>query len=383
MIKSIRSSIHNFAKAPILCKFGGLFLLLLVGAFGPPSSIAHKLESLNPLVIGIYDGLWPCTEKDGSGYKGLTIDIWDKIARRHSLLYLIKPLPSIGDLVNAAEMNDVDLIVSCQIISAERASRVDFSVPFSYSSIAILSTKKEVPSLQFATRVLTNERVGRSFLLLVILTFVAASFLKSQVTDDSSLGRIWSVLILGSGVHSLLSNNKRTHIPVLVVASVRLVLVSILVGTSASIVFDEEKPMDATRINREQFTTLMSEGLGVVSNTATESWVQKRMSDLRISAEPSDIKFYPSEEAMIQSLKSGDINHIVTYNIRFPYYMYLLGEKKSYHASYQIESKTPIAFIFSSGLSQPLRRLINSELASLNHDGTIANIEKYWADSLD
>ena len=382
MIKPIRSPLRKLSKALTLFKLPSFLVICLLATFGSTSAIANEPESSNPLVIGIYDGLWPCAEKDATGYKGLTIDIWNKIANRHSLDYIIKPLPSIDGLVNAAEKNEVDLVVSCHVVTPERASRVDFSVPFSYSSIAILSRTKEVASLQFAARVLTNERVIKSFILLLVVTLIAAFALKRQVSDDSSVERIWSILILGSGVHSFLSNKKRTHFPILTVTGLRLVLVSILVGTTASVVFEEDKPRDASKISRTQLSTLISEGLGVVSKTSTEPWVQKKLNELRIPGDYSDIKLFPREEAMIDSLRSGEINHVIAYNIRFPYYRQLLGDTKDYHASFVINSQTPIAFIFSAKLSQPLRRIINSELAALNHDGTIANIEKYWISSL-
>ena len=383
MIKPIRSPLRKLSKALTLFKLPSFLVICLLATFGSTSAIANEPESSNPLVIGIYDGLWPCAEKDATGYKGLTIDIWNKIARRQSLDYIFKPLPSVEGLINAAEKNEVDLVVSCHVITAERASRVDFSVPFSYSSIAILSKKEQAASLQFASRVLTNERVIKSFVLLLLVTLIAAYLLKRQVSDDSSVERIWSILILGSGVHSFLSNKKRTHFPILTVTGLRLILVSILVGTTASVVLEEDKPRDASKISRNQLSTLISEGLGVVSKTSTEPWIQKKLNELSIPGNYSDIKLFPREEAMINSLRSGEIDHVIAYNIRFPYYMHLLGDTENYHPSFTINSQTPIAFIFSPKLSQPLRRLINSELASLNHDGSIANIEKYWINSLD
>ena len=230
---------------------------------------------------------------------------------------------------------------------------------------------------------LSNERVIRSFLFLLFVTFIAALVLKRQAIDDSSLGRIWSILILGSGVHSFLSNKKRTHLPVLAVTSLRLVLVSILVGTSASVVFDEEKPRDATQINGIQFATLISDGLGVLSSTPQERWSQKKISDLNLSGDHLGVKQFEREESMIESLRSGDINHIVAYESSLPYYLHLISDDQGYYISYKINASAPVAFIYGADLSQQLRRMINSELAADNHDGTIANIEKYWTNTLD
>ena len=86
---------------------------------------------------------------------------------------------------------------------------------------------------------------------------------------------------------------------------------------------------------------------------------------------------------MIESLRSGAINHAVAYESSLPYYLHLIGDDQVYYVSYKIDASAPIAFIYGADLSQQLRRMINSELAALNHDGTIANIEKYWANTLD
>jgi len=140
--------------------------------------------------------------------------------------------------------------------------------------------------------------------------------------------------------------------------------------------------MDATKINRQQFSTLISQGVGVVSSTSAETWAERKLDELRIPKDRSDVKLYATEETMIESLRYGEINHVIAYKIRFPYYKQLIGDNLTYRPSFVIDSQTPIAFIFGSDFSQQLRLLVNSELAALNHDGTIANIEKYWINSL-
>ena len=113
--------------------------------------------------------------------------------------------------------------------------------------------------------------------------------------------------------------------------SLRLVLVSILVGTSASVIFDEEKPRDATQINGTQFNALISEGLGVLASTPQERWSQKKISDLRLSSDHVGVKLFSREESMIESLRSGAINHIVAYESSFPYYLHLIGDDQGYY----------------------------------------------------
>ena len=380
---AMSSSLLSLFCSKLLSKSFLIFALVSASSFINTPAFALRLLTPDPLIVGIHNDLWPCSQKADVGYQGSTMDIWEKIATKHSLSYELKPFSTMEELVVATSSNEVDLVASCHIISAERASRVDFSVPISYSSIAILSRRKEVPSLQFASRVLTNARVARSLFILLVVTFAAVFIIKRQVEDDLSFGRIWTILILGSGVHSLLSNRKRSHFPILGVTALRLILVSILVGTTASIVFDEDKPMDASTITRKQFNSLISDGVGTISRTTPEDWARKKMSDLSISTQDSRINVYSSEDTMLESLRAGTISHVISYYSRLPYYLNILDDSSSYYASYVIDANTPVAFMFGADLPQPLRRLINSELASLNQDGTITRIEKYWSNSLD
>lgn len=359
-----------------------IFVGALITCSAVPA-IAVQPETSTPLVVGIRRDLPPCPEMNDSGYQGFALDIWGNIANKHSLSYELKPFSTVEGLISASTVNDADLVVSCHIVTAERASRVDFSIPIGYSSIAITSKQKGNQSLQFASRLLTNQRAIRSLLILLLVTFLVAFLNKRQAKAGLNLGRIWTILILGSGVHSLLSNKKRTQLPILAVTALRLILVSIFVGTSASIVFDEDRPMDASKITKKQFMSLLSEGLGVFDETAAEDWSQKKMRDLRISNSFTRIKSYSTESEMLESMKSGDINHAVTYYNRLPYYLHLLNDSSSYHASYIIDANAPMAFVFGSGLDQSLKRVINSELAALNHNGTISRIGKYWASSFD
>ena len=138
---AMSSSLLSLFCSKLLSKSYLIFALVSASSFINTPAFALRPPTSDPLIVGIHNDLWPCSQKTDVGYQGSTMDIWEKIATKHSLSYELKPFSTMEELVVATTSNEVDLVASCHIISAERASRVDFSVPIAYSSIAILSRR--------------------------------------------------------------------------------------------------------------------------------------------------------------------------------------------------------------------------------------------------
>jgi len=58
------------------------------------------------------------------------------------------------------------------------------------------------------------------------------------------------MLLLGSGVDKLLHQNQRAHALIVLASGIRILFLSILVGTTAALIFEDRKPMDANNINK-------------------------------------------------------------------------------------------------------------------------------------
>ena len=77
-------------------------------------------------------------------------------------------------------------------------------------------------------------------------------------------------------------------------------------------------------------------------------------------------------------MKEKKVNHIVTNTTMIPKYINQLGEEGSFHMSFKMSGQTPQAYIFSTDLGKDIRRTINGEIAALNQDGTITDMEERW-----
>ena len=153
-----------------------LFLALTLPASSPTS--AREQKQNQSLTVATVDNFLPCSDKYHNGYRGLSIDLWHTISARNSINYKLKPVSTFNKAVEAAANNDVDLVISCHEINKERARLVDFSVPYTYGGIGILSRKKGGLTFSFINRLLANEKIVRCTLLLLIATSLAALVLK-------------------------------------------------------------------------------------------------------------------------------------------------------------------------------------------------------------
>ena len=354
-----------------------LFLASAILASSPTSALVQNQNQL--LTVATVDNFLPCSDKYHNGYRGLSIDLWHTISSRNSINYKLKSVSTFDKAVEAAANNDVDLVISCHEINKERAGIVDFSVPYTYGGIGILSRKKRGLTFSFVNRLLANEKIVRCTLLLLIATSLAALALKGELEEDNSYSRIWTMLIMGSGTHAFINSRKSTHLYVLTITIIRLVLISIIVGTSATIVFDSSKPKDASKLNKEQFASLLREGITVRSETATEEWIQMQIENI-YGATSNFSKITPasSTEQMLSLMKEKKVNHIVTNTTMIPRYIKQIGESDSFHMSFKMSGQTPQAFIFGTNLHKDIRRTINGEIAALNRDGTITDMEERW-----
>ena len=356
-----------------------LFLALTLPASSPTSAREQNQNQNQPLRVATVDNFLPCSDKYYNGYRGFSIDLWHTISSRNSINYKLKPVSTFNKAVEAAANNDVDLVISCHEINKERARLVDFSVPYTYGGIGILSRKEGGLTFSFVNRLLASEKIVRCTLLLLIATSFAALALKGELKGDNSYSQIWTMLIMGSGTHTFINSRKWTHLYVLMITIIRLVLISIIVGTSATIVFDSSKPKDASKLNKEQLTSLLREGITVNSEASTAKWIRMQIENIYgDTSYLSQITPASSTEQMLSLMKEKKVNHIVTNTTMVPRYMKQLGEGDSFHISFQMSGQTPQAFIFAPNLHKDIRRTINSEIAALNQDGTITEMAERW-----
>lgn len=108
-------------------------LLILLASFLPIT--IHAAADTTALRVGIA-GTAPFINADK---KGISIDIWDRVARDMGTDYTTQTFPSVADALQALEAGQVDAVVGPVSISSDRVARMDMTQPYFRSSLSILS----------------------------------------------------------------------------------------------------------------------------------------------------------------------------------------------------------------------------------------------------
>ncbi|WP_435896069.1 transporter substrate-binding domain-containing protein [Oceaniferula spumae] len=108
----------------------GLFMLLLCGA-----AMAQDEERLR---VGVA-GSEPFIVQGANGYKGLSVDIWEKMAIKSGRAFDYQGYASVGEALGKLEAGEIDMVVGPVSITSGRQEKFEFTQPYFSSSLGILS----------------------------------------------------------------------------------------------------------------------------------------------------------------------------------------------------------------------------------------------------
>jgi polar amino acid transport system substrate-binding protein len=215
-------------------------LLVASSAWLAAPTPAQEAGAAAVLRVGVVDGSQPCAWRQGEAWRGLAVDLWNRIASRERLAFVLQPMPSTGALLEAAAADRIDVAIGCLNVSPERLGRLRFSLPFQEDGLAVMVANSRLD-------------LGKAFLqslfgptLLQLLGgFLAANALLTFLTwwvegygqrqESLSQGRVRSasklfqVLATGPGGNVVVQTT-RGNLIVLLAYLVRIVAASLLVG---------------------------------------------------------------------------------------------------------------------------------------------------------
>jgi len=114
-----------------------IFLTAVYGGIAPAG--AREVTSptaANKIVVGITDDP-PCTYKNAQGqWTGLSVELWQQVARDLKLDYTYKEL-SLQEVLTALRQGTIDFTIDALYVTAEREEQFDYSIPFGKSRLAI------------------------------------------------------------------------------------------------------------------------------------------------------------------------------------------------------------------------------------------------------
>lgn len=119
-----------------------ILILLIFNCF---TGFSQKDTLSNKIVVGIKQTP-PFIYKENDKIKGLSIDLWEKLAPQLGLEYEYKEY-KLKDLLVALENGEVDMCISPLTVTSERIKKFNFLQPFYDSNLAITTHKQDSNSL--------------------------------------------------------------------------------------------------------------------------------------------------------------------------------------------------------------------------------------------
>lgn len=336
-----------------------------------------------PFIIGTVDNALPCSDQDGKRYRGIAVETWHKIAAKVQLKYQLVSYPTFDAAVDAAARGKVYLVAACHTYDTYRLNHVEYSIPYTSYRPVIISRKKNKLPFAFAARLFTSQRILGPAVILLLISFITALGFRYQLKDRRTLTEIWTILLIGSGAHTFINRKNISQIYLLALTVVRIVLMSIIVGTAASVVFQERKPDDLRAMTSNSYSELVKEGLAMRSGSSLVKFFDnKSRKDKVEKMDFTGIYHAADKEHLLSLLKSNNVANVLTSSDLASWYMSRLGAK-NYMVSYEGKESIPRGFLFGATMSQATKQKINLEIAALQEDGSIDDLESFWLQNIE
>ena len=162
-------------------------------------------------------------------------------------------------------------------------------------------------------------------------------------------------------------------------SGIRILFLSILVGTTAALIFEDRKPMNANNINRSHLSKILSEGVAVNAGTKMHDWLTNQIEIHNLEQDShSNIIATERKGARSEALDSERADHIISDVSVLTQVLQNVDEPDNYWISLQMPNKTAQAFIFGANLDPKTKQSINVALSRLNYEGDTARLETNW-----
>ena len=341
--------------------------------------------------VGTVDDYLPCSDQINQHFEGLSIDLWRRISERLNINYTIQTISSFDQAVTRAANGEFDLITSCHEITPERLQSIEYAIPYTTGGIIIASLQNQKPVITLVGKIIQNEIVVKCSILLIIITGLTAwssSYFKQPEPTSRGkarrLTKVWTFLILNDGIDTIVGSKIRDHITVLITSLVHMLLMSAIIGTTATIIFEENITKKTNELTNKELHQLLRQGLAVQKQTSNEHWLNKQMNKAGIRNDIGTTPIYASSKQqlmeLIQGKKTQKPNHFIANATTYKTVLKQAELEEKFELSYQMPSKTPQAFVFGSQIKQDLKKAINIEISKMNRSGLTEQIEQDWRD---
>ena len=331
----------------------------------------------------VVDGAPPCSYREAGAWQGLAVDLWNQIATRDQLPYVVSEWPSVREMLEASRAGRLDVAVGCLNVSPDRLERYRFSLPFQEDGLAVMVVQSRLDlGRSFIGALLTPtllQLLGGYLLaigVLSLLTWRVEKYAQQPRTLSDGRLRVFSklfqVLATGPGSNTVVSTTRGNGV-VLMAYMVRIVSASLLVGYltvnvardvqgTASGGLRSEEDLRGLRVGARQGT--VSEGLLNELNTVSNH-------------APITIVPVTNIRAGLELLVERRIDALLGDNLQLRY-LQLHAQVNRRVPSLALQGIRPEsqAFAFSPGLPEATAEQIDQSISQFKRSGLVSSLRQ-------
>ncbi len=376
-------------RRPRHLRIGVVLLWVALGAGSAPKAAIVSLERQRnevsfPTVlrVGVVDGSEPCAARQGEAWQGLAVDLWNRIASREQLAFVLRPAPDTRSLLEAVAADRIDVAIGCINVSPERLARLRFSLPFQEDGLAVMVAN-------------TRLDLGRAFLgalfgptllqllggfligigLLTLLTWRVEGYARREETRQlglrRSVSKLFQVLATGPGGNVAVETT-RGNLIVLVAYLVRIVAASLLVGYLTVNVVRETQG----RLNGSLESPADLRGRRVAVRPGSVSEALLREVNSRGEGRPATLVLIQSVAEGPGLLARGRVDAVLADNLQLTWLQGRQSEGVQTRLALQGIRPESQAFVYAPSLPRATADRIDLAISGLKRNGVVSELRE-------
>ncbi len=353
--------------------FAFTFLLSDVGFSQGSSQQVGKSITTKKLKVG-YAGSEPFVIHKGQTWKGISVEVWEKVADAENINYEIEPYNSVSEALRGLSMGDIDAVIGPASITSARAEKVEFTQPYYQASLSILSRVDDPSIIDRIAPFFTMSLLYALFVFLFILAIVGTLLWLTerkaspeQFPHDAPRGianGMWCAIVT-------MSTTGYGDIAPVTLAG------RIIAGTWMIISF-----IFATSMIAGIASTLTLSGLGTVQVSSAEQFANKKIAVLKDSPASEFVTENSGKNVTVTNLKEGydllkskEVDAVV---FDRPQMMYYLEQNPDKHMVISVAEYLKQGYGFAFPLHSPLVFPLNIQLLKIKEDGELKSISENY-----
>ena len=342
--------------------------------------VASALES-RVLRVGVAEGSQPCSYRKQGSWRGMAVELWQRIADREHLPYVLVPRQSAADLLASVRRGELDVAIGCLTVSPERLRSTRFSLPFQEAGLGVMTKRTRLDlGLSLLESLLAPDliRLLLAYVGLIGLLSVAVWRVERAGSRPAEwpVGRrrgfalIFQVLATGPGTNTVVATS-RGHALVFLAYLVRIVSASLLVSyVTINVVRGNQ---DAAGRDLRNLNDLAGQRVAVRLGSVSEDVLQGlNRAGLRPAIQLRELKRVPDAGAL---LANGAVEAVMADDIQLDFLLQQLSDKRYSLALRDLNPQSQ-AFAFSPNLNEATVSRINVALGRLKRDGVVSELRR-------